>query len=284
MLKSLRRYKPEASATRSSWGGPVVGLLRSLVQLTKPSIMLLVLLTGATALFMEGRFKHHPGKFLLVLLGLYLTGGAANALNQFFERDIDARMQRTRLRRPLPQKQLSKNLALGFAISIGVLGCLLFGFYFNWLSAGLALGTILFYSFFYTLWLKPNTHQNIVIGGAAGAMGPLIAWAAATGSLAMTPWILFLIIFFWTPPHFWALALCLKEDYRAANLPMLPVVKGDAATLRQIFYYTMVLVAISLSLLLIQFSWLYLLAATLLGGVFPSFRGEIASSQTFQLR
>lgn len=238
------------------------------LRLTKPTIMLLVLLTGATALFMEGSLVQAPWKFLLVMLGLYLTGGAANALNQYFERDIDARMARTRDRRPLPMGQLGTVEALLFSAVIGVAGVLLFGFVFNWLSAALSLATILFYSFFYTLWLKPNTHQNIVIGGAAGAMGPIIAWAAATNGLAMTPWILFLIIFFWTPPHFWALALCLKDDYRAANLPMLPVVKGDETTLRQIFYYTLVLVAISLSLLLVQFGWFYLLSATSLGLLF----------------
>lgn len=239
--------------------------LRGYMQLTKPSIMLLVLLTGATALFMEGGFVSHVGKFLMVMLGLFLTGGSANALNQYFERDIDARMKRTSKRRPLPQGHIGATEALVFAVSIGAAGVLLFGLVFNWLSALLSLLTILFYSLFYTLWLKPNTHQNIVIGGAAGAMGPIIAWAAATGGLSMTPWLLFLIIFFWTPPHFWALALCLKDDYRAAKLPMLPVVKGDAATLKQIFYYTLVMVGISLTILVVKFSWFYLLVASALG-------------------
>jgi protoheme IX farnesyltransferase len=126
----------------------------------------------------------------------------------------------------------------------------------------------LFYSFFYTLWLKPRTHQNIVIGGAAGAMGPVIAWAAASGSLEMTPAILFLIIFFWTPPHFWALALCLKEDYQKVKIPMLPVVKGDKETHKQILIYTLALFVISLGLLLVKAGLLYLLAALILGILF----------------
>ena len=230
--------------------------------------MLLVLLTGATALVMEASLLSQPIDFILVLTGLFLTGGAANALNQFFERDIDSKMGRTNKKRPLPRGKISAMHALWFAIGIGFSGVLLFGLAFNWLSAALALGTILFYSLFYTLWLKPNTHQNVVIGGAAGSMAPLIAWAAATGGLALTPWILFLIIFFWTPPHFWALALCVKEDYKRVGLPMLPVVKGDEVTLRLIFYYTLALVVISLALLLTSVGWLYVIAAALLGGLF----------------
>jgi protoheme IX farnesyltransferase len=143
------------------------------LKLTKPTIMLLVLLTGATALVMEGSLLSEPVDFTLILFGLFLTGGAANALNQFFERDIDSRMGRTSKKRPLPQGKLSARQALIFAIVIGVVGVLLFGLVFNWLSAALALGTVLFYSLFYTLWLKPNTHQNIVIGGAAGISGRL---------------------------------------------------------------------------------------------------------------
>ena len=242
--------------------------IRHYLMLTKPSIMLLVIVTGATALFVEKSLLQRPLDFFLIMLGLYLTGGAANAFNQYFERDIDARMQRTSKRRPLPMGQLTSLSAFWFALITGTLGVLLFAVFFNLLSAAFALGTILFYSFFYTLWLKPNTHQNIVIGGAAGAMAPIIAWAAATGGLSLAPIILFLIIFFWTPPHFWALALCLKDDYRAANLPMLPVVKGDSETLKQIFYYTLALVGISLSMLFVKAGWFYLLVAAITGGLF----------------
>ncbi len=242
--------------------------LKPYFQLTKPSIMLLVLITGGTALFMEGGLAHDPLRFGLIILGLYLTGGSANALNQYFERDVDARMTRTRHRRPLPSGQISPKQALIFSISIGITGVLIFGLFFNLFSALLALGTILFYSLFYTLWLKPNTEQNIVIGGAAGAMGPIIAWAAASGSLSLAPWLLFLIIFLWTPPHFWALALFCKADYVEVGYPMMPVAQGDDATLRQIFYYTLSVVAISLSLYFVNVGVIYLILASILGGIF----------------
>lgn len=236
--------------------------------LTKPTILTLVLLTGAAALVLEGSVNADPLRFSAVILGLLLTGGCANALNQYFERDIDAQMGRTRKRRPLPKQTVTPGEALAFAISIGVAAIALFAIFFNGLSALLAVATILFYSFFYTLWLKPRTYLNIVIGGAAGAMAPVIAWAAVTNSLTWTPWILFLIIFFWTPPHFWALALCVKKDYAAVSIPMLPVIKGDAETKRQILIYTLWLVGISLALLVVQLGLLYLLFALSLGAVF----------------
>ncbi len=230
--------------------------------------MLLVLFTGASALVIEGSFLTQPLNFLLVLVGLFLTGGSANALNQYFEREIDAKMSRTSARRSLPLKKISPTQALVFSISIGVIGVALFAFFFNWLVAGLALATILFYSLFYTLWLKPNTAQNIVIGGAAGAMAPVGAWAAATGSMAAFPWIMFAIVFFWTPPHFWALALFCKDDYVKANLPMMPVVKGDASTLNQMLVYAFIVSAVSLVLVPLGAGWLYGIAATVLGVMF----------------
>lgn len=238
------------------------------VQLTKPSIMLLVLFTGTASMVLEGSLLSDPAKFILVLVGLYLTGGSANALNQYLERDIDARMSRTRKRRPLPQGRLRPAQALVFSVSIGLAGVLIFGLFFNWLTATLALGTILFYALYYTLWLKPNTPLNIVIGGIAGAMAPVGAWTAATGSMDIAPWILFLIVFLWTPPHFWALALVCKDDYRRVRLPMLPLIKGDEATWKQILIYTLALVAASFSLIAFGGGWLYLVAAFLLGGVF----------------
>ncbi len=239
--------------------------LRDFLNLMKPSIMLLVLLTGAAALMLEGSLHASDGKFWGILLGLMLTGGCANGLNQYFERDIDAQMGRTKNRRPLATGKMLPKTALYFVVSCGVLAIILFAVFFNWLSAFTAFATIAFYSFFYTLWLKPRTHLNIVIGGAAGAMAPIIAWAAATGTLAWTPWLLFLIVFFWTPPHFWALALCVKNDYARVHIPMLPVIKGDSETRRQIFLYSFVLVAISL---LLHVGLLYLTAALVLGGLF----------------
>ena len=243
----------------------IIQTARQFLLLTKPTIMLLVLFTGATALILEGSFLSQPGNFLLVLVGLYLTGGSANALNQYFEREIDARMERTARRRPLPMHHLSSRQALVFAITIGAMGVALFALCFNWLTALLALATLLFYSLFYTLFLKPYTWHNIVIGGAAGAMAPVGAWTAATGRMGIEPWLLFLIIFLWTPPHFWALALYCKDDYIKARLPMLPVVKGDSATMRQILVYSVVLVLVSLTVYAAGARWFYIVSAVLLG-------------------
>lgn len=237
-------------------------------ELTKPTIMLMVVFTGATSLVWEGSFLNQPIKFVLVLVGLFLTGGCANALNQYFERELDAKMKRTAGKRPLPTGRLTPLKALIFSISIGVIGILLFGFFFNWLTAMLSLGTILFYSLFYTLYLKPSTSQNIVIGGIAGAMSPVGAWAAATGSFDIVPWIMFVIIIFWTPPHFWMLAMFHKEDYRSAELPMMPLVKGDESTLKQIIIYTIILFIISMSLLLFGGGLFYLATALIVGGLF----------------
>jgi heme o synthase len=247
----------------------MINKIKSFFALTKPTIMVLVVVTGATALVLEGSLLSHPFKFVLALIAIYLTGGCANALNQYFEREIDAKMKRTAGRRPLPQHRIGKIPALIFSISIGISGLLIFGFFFNWYSSLLSLSTILFYSLFYTLYLKPNTSQNIVIGGAAGSMAPVGAWVAASGHMAVEPWILFLIIFLWTPPHFWALALVYKDDYRVANLPMMPVVKGDDSTFKQIIIYSWLLVLSSFFMMMNpDIGPLYLLAAIFLGYLF----------------
>ncbi|MFC1475083.1 heme o synthase [Candidatus Zixiibacteriota bacterium] len=238
------------------------------LKLTKPKIMLLVIFTGSAALVWEGSFLSYPGKFLLVLMGLYLTGGCANALNQYFEREIDAKMTRTAGKRPLPTRRLEPKMALLFSIIIGIIGIAIFLLFFNWLTALLSLSTILFYSLFYTLWLKPNTPQNIVIGGIAGAMSPVGAWTAATGHFDIVPWIMFAIIFLWTPPHFWMLALYYKDDYDKAELPMMPVIKGEIATLKQIITYTIILFLVSMSLLAFGSGWFYLIVAFITGVIF----------------
>ncbi len=240
----------------------------SYLLLTKPTIMLLVVLSGAVALFIEGSLLSNPIKCGAMLLAVYLTGGCANALNQFFERDIDAKMARTQKRRPLPQGKIQPSNALIFIVAIGVIGVLIFGFVFNWLSAMISLGTILFYGFFYTLWLKPNTPQNIVIGGAAGAMAPIGVWAGVTGEIALEPVLVFLIVFLWTPPHFWALALYCKDDYIKAELPMMPVVKGERETLKQMLAYTILTVLASLWLAVIYDGWIYDMVSVLLGARF----------------
>lgn len=237
------------------------------LQLTKPTIMLLVIFTGLAALILEGSMLARPLDFILTMVALYLVGGSANALNQCFERDIDALMTRTSKRRPLPQGKVSVAGAFTFSIVIGSLGIVMFFVLFNLLSALLALGTILFYSLFYTLYLKPNTDQNIVIGGIAGAMAPVINWVAASGGITVTPLLLFLIVFFWTPAHFWALALYCKDDYVRAKLPMLPIVRGEQATYKWIIFYSLAAVGTSLSLLLVGAGMLYALVAATLGAL-----------------
>lgn len=238
------------------------------IALTKPRIILLVLVTAVAGLAAQGSLLHRPFQASIILFAITLTAGSANAFNQYFERDLDARMARTRTRRPLPLQRVSPDRALVFAIGIGVLATALLFAYGTPLSAWLALGTVLFYGFFYTLWLKPRTVHNIVIGGAAGAMGPVIAWAAATGGLALPPILMFLVIFLWTPPHFWALALCVKEDYRAVRIPMLPLVKGDTETYRQIERYTWALVLLTLAMPLLGVGGAVLTATALVLGVF----------------
>jgi protoheme IX farnesyltransferase len=222
------------------------------ILLTKPRIVLLVLITAVAGLVAEGSLLSQPGRFAVVLFAITLTAGSANAFNQYFERDLDAIMARTRLKRPLPMGRVSARGALLFAIGVGVASVAILYVAANPLSAYLAFGTIAFYGFLYTLWLKPRTVHNIVIGGAAGAMGPVIAWAASSGGLALTPVLFFLVIFLWTPPHFWALALCLKDDYRRVRIPMLPIVKGDAETYRQIVIYTIALVGLTLAMPLVN--------------------------------
>jgi protoheme IX farnesyltransferase len=243
--------------------------VRDYIALTKPRIILLVLVTAVAALVTEGSLLHCPAALVVTLFAITLTAGSANAFNQYFERDLDAQMERTRTRRPLPLHRLPPARALAFAIGIGLAATALLLAFGSPLAAWLALATIIFYGFFYTLWLKPRTVHNIVIGGAAGAMGPVIAWAAATGGLALPPVLMFLVVFLWTPPHFWALALCVKEDYRTVRIPMLPVVKGDAVTYRQIELYTWALVALTLAMPLLHVAGLlYGLTALVLGTIF----------------
>ncbi len=259
----------------------MINKIKLYFQLTKPTIMLLVIITAATALVLEGTFISQPFNFLLVLFAIYLTGGSANALNQCFEREIDAKMTRTSKRRPLPQQKLRPIPAFIFSVSIGIAGFLILGIFFNWYSALLSLATLLFYSLFYTLLLKPNTPQNIVIGGAAGSMAPVGAWVAASGQMALDPWILFLIIFLWTPPHFWALALLYKDDYRLARLPMMPVVKGDDSTYRQMYIYSLLMVAISFIMIINHnIGILYLIASILLGILFVYKTLQVKSNRT----
>lgn len=239
------------------------------VSLTKPRVVLLFAVTGITAMVVEGFAWRRPVDMGLVLLAIILTASSANALNQYLERDLDAAMARTRNKRPLPRGVVTPRQALVFGVALGVGAVAVLALSHHLLSAALALFTILFYAVVYTIWLKPRTPYNIVIGGIAGAMAPLIGWTAATGHLAPLPVLLFLIVFVWTPPHFWALALWAQEDYRAAKIPMLPVVYGDARTLGQILGYTLLLFPLTLLLIPLQpCGWIYGSMAIILGVVF----------------
>ncbi len=239
--------------------------IKNYILLTKPAIMLLVLVTGAASLFVERSLLALPGYFILVMLGLLLTGGSANAFNMYFERDIDALMERTRVKRPLPAGNIKPIRALIFAVILGVAAIALFALFFNSLSALMSLGTIVYYSFFYTLYLKPRTPYNVVIGSAAGSMAPLIAWAAARGEIGLAPVILSAIIFFWSPAHFWSLALFLKKDYELTGQPMMPLVKGESVTRLQILLYSFWTVAVSIAFLFAGGRLFYLIVSISLG-------------------
>jgi heme o synthase len=241
---------------------------RDYVALTKPRIMSLLLLTGAAGMFVGAQGIPDPGLLAATIVGLALACGGASALNHVLDRDIDRSMGRTS-KRPVAGGRVSAGLALEFGLALSALSFVLLGSVVNVLAAVLALVGNLFYVLVYTRWLKRSTPQNIVIGGAAGAVPPLVGWAAATGNLTLPALYLFLIVFFWTPPHFWALALLIKRDYEAAKIPMLPVVRGDRETGRQILLYSVGLVAVTLVPVLTgTFGPLYLTAAVLLGAQF----------------
>ena len=208
---------------------------RDILALTKPRVMSLVVFTGLAGLLAAPVLPPVALGFTAILC-IALGAGACGALNQWYEADIDAKMRRT-AQRPLPAGRMDRQSALQFGVGLGAFSVLLMGLATNWLAAVLLAISILFYVLVYTVWLKPRTAQNIVIGGAAGAFPPLIGWVAATGHVAALPLILFAIIFLWTPPHFWALSLFVRSDYAAAGIPMLPVVAGVRNTRRQIFFY-----------------------------------------------
>ena len=245
--------------------------LRAFYALTKPRVVSLIVFTAVIGMFLAA-----PGVVPLQILlagtvGIAFVAGAAAAVNCLVEQKIDAVMSRTRWR-PLPQGELSATQTLVFAGALGGIGLWLLVHFVNALTMWLTLATFVGYAIVYTLILKPATPQNIVIGGASGAMPPVLGWAAVTGEVTIEPMLLFLIIFAWTPPHFWALALYRTEDYARAGVPMLPVTHGKRYTRLQVLLYTLILFAVSLMPYVIQMSGLlYLLAATLLGGIFLAY-------------
>ena len=237
------------------------------VTLMKPGIITLLLVTTLGAMLVAERGVPPFGLVLVTLLGGILTSGGANVINCYIDRDIDAVMSRTR-KRATATGRIAPRTALAFGIALSLSGFLVLGLAVNWLAAFLALAGNLYYVFIYTLWLKRRTPHNIVIGGAAGAVPPLVGWAAVTGGLTAPAWILFAIIFYWTPPHFWALSLLKQGEYGRVGVPMLPVVAGEEETRRQVFLYTILLSAVTLLLVPFGMSWIYLAGATALGGYF----------------
>jgi protoheme IX farnesyltransferase len=240
-------------------------LLRDLVMLTKPRIISLLLVTTVAPMFVAG----NPGWLLVVvvLVGGYLMAGGANAVNMYLDRDIDTQMSRTKLR-PIPSGRMGPRAVLAFGVALATAATFLLARFTNVLAALLALGGFYFYVFVYTRWLKRTTPQNIVIGGAAGAFPPLVGWAAMTGTIDLTAVYLFLIIFYWTPPHFWALALLKQRDYGRAGVPMAPLVWGERQTMRQMVWYNVILIALTLLPATFgAFGIIYLVSALVLGGI-----------------
>lgn len=237
------------------------------VALLKPRVMSLVVFTGLVGLLLAPA-SIHPVLGAVAVLCIAVGAGASGAINMWYDADIDARMVRTRAR-PIPQGRIAPGEALGFGAFLAVASVLLMGLAINWVAAFWLAASILFYVFVYTMWLKRRTPQNIVIGGAAGAFPPMIGWAAAMGEVSLYSVLLFAIIFFWTPPHFWALSLYRSDDYAAAGVPMLPVVAGKAKTRAQIVIYSVLLVPLTLLPTALGYAGLiYGMGAAVLGALF----------------
>lgn len=259
---------PPAAVAPFAAGQPdVPAEWRDFLALTKPRVMSLAIFTALCGMIVAPG-SMHPVLDFAAILAIALGAGASGALNQWYEHDVDAAMRRTAAR-PLPAGRMDRQAALHFGVGLAVFSVVLLGMATNWFAAALLALSILYYVFVYTIWLKPRTPQNIVIGGAAGAFPPMIGWAAATGTMSLLPLLLFAIIFLWTPPHFWALSLFVKTDYANAGIPMLPVVAGEPTTRRQIFWYTLPMVAAAVAPWALGLAGpLYGMVATVLSGVF----------------
>ncbi len=266
-LEARLDVRPARNETRR----PARDVVLDYVSLAKPRIIVLLLITALGGMMIASRGWPSTGLVVLTLLGGALAAAGAGAINCWIDRDIDAEMYRTR-RRPIPDGRIAPAHALTFGITLGLVAFLILAFGVNVLAATLAVSGLLFYVFVYTLWLKRSTAQNIVIGGAAGAVPPLVGWAAVTHSIDLTALYLFAIIFLWTPPHFWALALRIQKDYARVGVPMLPVVRGEAEATWQILLYTLLLVAVTLMLAVTgALGLIYLAGAVLLGSAFVAF-------------
>src|SRR5689334_1085483 len=247
---------------RLSAAGGTVG---DFIALLKPRVMSLVVFSGFAGMAVAPG-EIHPLIGAVAVLCIAVGAGASGAINMWYDRDIDTIMNRT-CGRPIPRGAVSPDAALSFGGVLAVLSVTLMGIGVNWMAAGLLAFTIFFYVVIYTMWLKRRTPQNIVIGGAAGAFPPMIGWAAVTGDISLYPVILFLIIFFWTPPHFWALSLFAGEDYKRANIPMMNVVKGVRTTKIQMLIYTLILLPLTLSPYFLGFASLKYAGVTVALGV-----------------
>ncbi len=240
--------------------------IRDFYALLKPKVMSLVVFIGFAGYWIApGRENLHPFLAAVGIFALALGAGASGAFNMWFERDIDTLMNRTK-NRPLPLGKIMPDDALGFSIIMTIIAVMLMGMTTNWVAAGILAFASFFYVIIYTVWLKRITPQNIVIGGAAGAFPPMVGWAMVTGDISLASVILFLIVFLWTPPHFWALALFANEDYKRAGIPMMPVVAGDKKTKIQMLAYTIILFPVACAPYFLGFAgWIYGIASALLG-------------------
>lgn len=267
-------------------GGGPGSVARAYIELTKPRIIELLLITTVPAMAVAARGWPGLGPIVVALVGGSLTAGGANVVNQVYDRDIDRVMSRTD-ERPLPTQRLSPRAALVFGVVLGVTGFVVLAVGTTVLAGLLAVAAYLFYVFVYTMTLKRSTTQNIVLGGAAGAVPALIGWTAVTGDLAVAAWIMFAIVFFWTPPHFWALSLKYEDDYRAAGVPMLPVIAGERPTFDLIVWYSVVTVGMSVLLLPVAgLGWIYaavmvVMAAGLIGFAVPLRRDRTRAMRYF---
>lgn len=260
---------------------PAPGTLADYLELTKPAILMLVVVTAIPTMMMAAHGFPTPWLLLVTLVGLGLASASASTFNCVLDRDIDAIMKRTR-HRPLPAGRLTAKQATLFGALLAVASFVLLAVAVNMLTALLAMGSIAFYVGIYTGWLKRTTPQNIVIGGAAGAVGPIIGWSAVTNHVGVPALVLFMVIFLWTPPHFWAIALYRNEDYTAAGVPMYPVVHGEEATRLQILLYTLVMIPATLILYpLGQCGMVYMVAAIALGAVFASHAVRVYREGTY---
>lgn len=254
------------------------------MELTKPGIVLWLLITAYCAMVVAHRGFPPVAETVFTLLGLGLSAGGAHAVNMWYDRDIDKIMKRTR-KRPVVTGRVEPRNALIFGIACGAISFLGMGLLVNWLAAASSLGGYLFYVFVYTIWLKRRSAQNIVIGGAAGAFPPIVGWAGATGHLGIAPGLMFLLIFMWTPPHFWALALYKQEDYKNANIPMMPIVRGPQVTKVQSLIYAILSLAVSISLYLTHtVGRVYLVAAIVLGIAFVFYNVRLLREPATELK